>query len=279
MDMTLQRKTDAKITTNIALRESARTIKARLNEDLFDNNFINSLTGKKKSITKLFQIVEDFVDRCCQGTVIAKNVLPNKRRTSKDKTVEWLVLDYDEEKPFARREEHLIHVSYLLANTKHMADTKDIPTGIYITKHILERIALRKNVSSLQDICKEMVVPIKALFIQKPLLRDCADKSNEGFVLITKDAYFILDGVDEPENKYDVMLKTMLPINDWSKTKQKKLNPIVNNLKEGEVALIRVEDFNSDENLIKEERIRTINEKENSQGFAEFLLKRTKNNC
>lgn len=242
--MTIKEETNARITTQLALRGSARVIKHTMNDkESMSDVVFNNFGFKGKSKFKILKFFEEYIDKQCKGSLVSKDIIPNKRRTSKDKAIEWLTLDYDSNKPFTRREEHLIHVSYIILSSKHLTNAQDVETGIYVTRHILERIALRKKVSSLKDICAELSLPLKVLFSRYQDRQHCYSSNNKGLVLITNDAYFIVDSVDDPLNRDDVMFKTMIPKSEWSLKNNKKLGNLVNSLSNDEVAIMKNEDF------------------------------------
>jgi hypothetical protein len=265
--MTIAQETQARIATQTALRKASDNNKGMREE--IEDLIINSLIGKKSTKKKAFEVVEKAIDRHCKGALIKKSIIPEKRKTSKHKMIEWITLDYDENKPFTRREEHLIHISYMVVNSRNPVDYQVMPTGIYLTRHALERVVLRKKVITLDEICAEFILPIKAVFFALKVREECNNPNKEGFLLVTRDAYFIIDGIDNSVSEWGIMFKSMVPVNDWSLKNKNKLDTVIDKLGDDDVAFIFLEDFNN--KRIEKERVFILNAYEKSDEISKRI--------
>lgn len=242
--MTIKQKTDARITTQLALRDTVE--QRKFFEKNIANLISNEISGKKKSRKNVVALFDKTLDEAYKGAVISKLVQKDTaQRTSKHNSHQWMYLHYDAKKPYTRREEHLIEIYYTEMKSKKPENYIEGPLGIYITRHFLERAALRLNATCIEDMVQCIRNHVKLSF-SFDLRKRCFE--NKGLVFVTCDEYVILDSIDEKR----IILKTIVPRSEWSKTKSKKLSLILEELgnknnidKFNDIAILEMEQFNN----------------------------------
>lgn len=244
--MTIKQETDARITTQLALRD---TVESR---NYFSAN-INSLIhkqigGKKKSRKNMISMFDYMLDEAYKGAIINKIIMKDtEQRTSKHNVHQWFYLHYNALKPYTRREEHLIEIYFTQMKTKKPENYTDHPLGIFITRHFLERAALRLKANSIEGMVNCIRNHMKVAF-NFELRKKCFDEG--GLVFVTKDEYVILDAINEKK----IILKTIIPKSEWTKKKSNKLSLLLDKLgnknnieKFNDIAIVEMEQFNNDE--------------------------------
>lgn len=236
--------THARITTQLALKDTASSME-RFVADV-DALLGKKIKGKKQSRKNAVKIFDEMLDQCFQGALIDKSIVKDtKQKTSKHNAHTWMYLRYDSERPFTRKSEHLIEVWYTEMKSKKPDAFRDLPLGVYVTRHLLERAALRKKASCIEDMV-DFLNPHVMLMAKSMELRKRAFEES-GLVLVTRNEYVIIGALDE----FKVILKTTIPRHEWSGTKANRLAPVMEMLdkkkqsKWCDVAVVDINRFNT----------------------------------
>jgi hypothetical protein len=218
----MNQETHARITTQLALRDTVSSI------DDFKSNLSDQvdrlMKGKKINARNIATMYHQLFNDAYRGNLIDTAMVKcNKQKTSKHMRHHWIYLHYDSEKPYTRREEHLIELYVTHMNTKRPNDFSMHKLNVFITRHLLERAALRLSATCIEDMISFLNSHVLVL-LEKSIRKMCHD--NNGIVLITENEYLIV-GVKEDDG---IILKTVVPRAEWSKTKSQKLAFIVDEL-------------------------------------------------
>jgi hypothetical protein len=246
--MTIKQEIDARIVTQLALRESSNKIKKFRNEICHDlkEEISRRKYSRKNSVINYCRAF----DENYKGSLIAKIVSKSlEQKTSKHQLHQWFYLFYDFEKPYTRREEHLIEVRSTEMNTKRPDNYYDGSMGVYISRHFLERTTLRLKCDTLEDMISGLKHHV-AFASYSRVKKQCLE--NNGMVFLTLNEYIILESIDE---EY-IIFKTIVPKKDWSSTRLKLLSPILESLEKKEtldneifIATIDIDNFNTNKTI------------------------------
>ena len=243
----MHQETHARITTQLALRDTATSfVDIR---KMADQRSKSITTDKKISRKTMMNMAEKLCDKAFSGNLINKAVgKASKRKTCNHRIYEWIYLHYDPERPYTRREEHLIPIRSTQINSRKPNNSSIFGLNIFVSRHFLERSALRLNATSVTNMVDFIGSYIMVMVQNK--MRVACHKGN-GLVLISRSEYVIVDCSDAKS----VILKTVLPRKEWSKAKVSKLSLVMKELDllEGEaleksyhsIAAISVDKFNS----------------------------------
>lgn len=248
--MTIKEKTDARITTQLALRDTANTI-----EEFSFEKFVSKFQQSKTKYTRKnsIRLNEEVINNELKGSVIYQKVIKAKQKTSKKSTYLWLYLFYDHNKPFTRREEHILPIYITMFNTKKPTDVRSLNTGMFLTRHFLERVALHLDAKNLEDMLGFFTAPIDFLFIYhevRPKIHEVG-----GIVVINKNEYIIIDKFEEYNDEEGddldakVIFKTFLPLKKASKYRLNRMRDILQNIENGhDFQIVSIKEFNSEGN-------------------------------
>lgn len=237
--MSITKETQARITTQLALRDTANLLENTKNRT--ENELDNKARKLKRTRSNVAKLNEEMIDIQLKGAIVLKSRI-NERKTTKYPTIQWLYLNYDEDKPFTRREEHLIPIACCKMFTKKPEKVIQFLLGIYVTRHFLERVALRDNVVTLEDMVAVLAHPIVALNSEY-MVNKCSDYN--GIVYISKDEYVVIDPIGEHES----IMKTYMPKSEWSHKRKMKLKSLLDQIDNNQSVFVSQDDFNSKENL------------------------------
>jgi len=220
-----EKETHARIQTQRNLKDAAKMLKVMENE--IDKFFFNRL---KRSMSQKRAIImaETLGDAMTKGRLISKSIVRGGSRTSKQRIFTWLFLQRDEYNPFEHFEEKCFSVSSLMFHTKKICDPVEFNTGVYLTRHCLERVYERiENLTTLESTLKILSPYISALLYSQD---DCdAMAENDTFILVSNTSYLVVKSQlkEDSYSERDYVITTFLPIELWSKKRKETLTPIV----------------------------------------------------
>lgn len=240
----MHQETHARITTQLALRD---TVKSYENFRATASQRVTSImNGKKHSRKNMVMLFDKMLDEAFTGNLISKLVVKDSaRKTSKHMAHQWIYLHYDAKRPYTRREEHLIEVYGTEMITNKPDAFSDYKLGIFVTRHLLERAALRMKATCIEDMV-DFLNSYILMMTNKKMREACYD--GNGLILVTKNEYVVVDATDEKS----IILKTVLPRKEWSKEKAKKLLLVIKELEREKclddwnaIAVMSADDFNN----------------------------------
>lgn len=239
--MTIAEETSARITTQLALRHTANLVNTT--HERVRAMMSNKAKKLKNTRSNLARFNEECIDHELDGALIYKTSFQEKN--IKHKKVQWVYLEYDANKPFTRREEHIIPIVSSVLLTRKPNDLHMFSYETYVSKHFLERVAMRRKVSTLEEITASLIEPLLVIMMEKKIVRSM--NKDDGLVYITKDEYIILDGFGESEEESKILIKTYIPSSEWSNKQKEKIQPVLDAMAKDRnySCLISQDDFNS----------------------------------
>lgn len=218
--------THSRITTTLALKDTARMMDSKDPLGFLYANLPRRLTRKNSA-----KMINDWFDNQYKGALIAKTILKDsKQRTSKNMVHTWLHLHYDPSRPFTRREEHLIPVCYTEMTTKRPEKFITISLNTYITRHFLERSALRFKATTIEDMIHFLHPHIRLATV--PEYKDRSEREG-GLIFVTVNEYVVIESIDTGK----VIIKTVLPRNEWTNAQSNRLSILVDELENCDTAV------------------------------------------
>lgn len=244
-EMTIEDETNARITTQLALRHSADLIKTT--EDRVQA-LLNSKGKKfKQTRSSIAKINEEIIDEELECCALYKTSF--KEKNPKYKKIYWTYLQFDANKPFTRREEHIIPISTSRLSTRRPDQLTTSFSGISVTRHFLERVAMRNNAKKLEEMLSILSGPFLAMTMQNKILTKSSER--DGMIYLTQNEYVVLNQIEDEKDKKTLLIKTYIPKSDWSNNKKEKLKPILDIMHEkvNYYCFISLNDFNSKNKL------------------------------
>lgn len=258
-------KTDARITTQLALRSihnSASEIQNNMRAYL-DRWF----AGKKRTRKNMITAYESLLDDYYKDMLIQKSSFKeNTQKTSKHVEYHWLHLEYDKENPFIRREVHLIPINATIMTSRKPDEHKTYPASIFVTRHYLERAALRLQATRVADMVSQLQLYVSAFMLNIKLREKCF--TEKGLIFATENEYIVCSPMEEDPHRMKIILKTIVPSTDWSDIKRSIILDAIHKInsnpnipqRDTSLAMFSIDDFNNNVNkhtIIKMEPFET----------------------
>jgi hypothetical protein len=227
--MSREKETLARIKIQKELKFAANLLK--LSENSIETKLATKFGDKKVSKTKLVKLSTSCFDDYTRGRLLTKEDLSEPAKTSKYRLIRWLFLDRDHKTPFEHFEVKNFELSEILYHTRIPDDFVYRSTGIFVTRHCLERVALRLEGANLSSALNTIAPYISAMTISG---NRCAKKvNNNKLILLTEDAYVVV--LHKPETDFDdetFLIQTFLPRKNWSKRREFILKKWADKIKE-----------------------------------------------
>lgn len=189
------RETEARVKTQRMLREASTTQRECMSKYSAPEHIPPEIKKiMRKSRKQIFAFWDTLYDKTLKTHQIAKIHSHSGQRTSKHKQHTWVTLLETENAPIHLREQHIVELIGVYLDSRNPMIALPVPTSIFVSRHAIERVVMRKGASSVKEVGQHLwpLICMKSFGVSR-----CAP--GESRVIASRDAYIATTHLRESE--------------------------------------------------------------------------------